>query len=194
MLLENSKNLLAMVLQTCVFAMLALQPAVTRAPAPRAPAVRPSMLAELPPAAADPDTLTFYALAFIGGPLTLVGGQIFRVVNGAEMANFEKDDMLVQALGGPDKVREMRAKLKAQSVVVGAAKPRGAVRPSATRRGGRARMGARPPNEDARSVSELQQKIEAAVGKDTFRNFSWTVSLGIYAAMFYGIVEKAASR
>lgn len=62
------------------------------------------------------EILIFDAIAFIGGPLTLLSGAFLRIVNGAERPGFEKDP-IVQFLGGPEVVRAGKARIRKEGFV-----------------------------------------------------------------------------
>ena len=74
----------------------------------------PASAAELgaPPSPVSPeDQLYFNLIAFVGGPLTLLGGAFFRIINGREQPDFEQDP-IVNFLGGPEVVRAAKQRVR----------------------------------------------------------------------------------
>ena len=59
----------------------------------------------------------FYVNAFVGGPVALMGGYFFRVINGREREGFESDPV-VRLLGGPEKVRAGKRRLREEGMGV----------------------------------------------------------------------------
>jgi hypothetical protein len=92
-------------------------PAAVAAEIPSTLAALPSPLLGLlfPPSDGSPpspeEILIFDAIAFVGGPLTLLSGAFFRIVNGSERPGFEKDP-IVTFLGGPEVVRAGKARIR----------------------------------------------------------------------------------
>lgn len=65
----------------------------------------------------DAERQQFYLTAFAGGPLALLGGSFFRVINGRERDGFAADPV-VRRLGGEEKVRAARRRLRKEGFSV----------------------------------------------------------------------------
>lgn len=64
----------------------------------------------------DAEKQQFYINAFVGGPIALIGGNFFRIINGSEKDGFETDPV-VKFLGGPEKVRAAKARIREEGMV-----------------------------------------------------------------------------
>ena len=105
--------LLGLILVPCTALLLATPVRPRAAPA----ALISDDTGRLPQLMTDAERQQFYLTAFAGGPLALLGGSFFRVINGRERDGFAADPV-VRLLGGEEKVRAARRRLRKEGFSV----------------------------------------------------------------------------